>query len=89
MSRFLRDLLEIAAVAPPGTGDTAIVMDRSGGMRMMDATGWSMAGLVHEFGAKEAYRIGRGPEGISVEGWTSKAGSGYASMSQTPPSPGV
>jgi hypothetical protein len=73
VSRFLRDaesILEIASAAPDDAGDAVIVVDRSGGMRMLDPAGWSMAGLVQEFGAKEVYRIDRRMGIIKVEAWS-------------------
>ena len=65
------EILEIAATAgiQAGMGPTAIVVDRQGGFRMMDATGWSLPAMAVEFGAAAVYRIERRGGTVRVEGW--------------------
>lgn len=71
MSQFVRKAEEILQVAMKGGDltDTAILLDRQGSMRMMDATGWSLAGMAAEFGAAAVYRIERRGSAVRVEGW--------------------
>lgn len=47
-----------------------ILFDAAGGMRMLDPAGWSLIGLIREFGAREIYRIERRNGAVRVEGWT-------------------
>ncbi len=73
VSAFLRqaeDILEIASIG--GTANHAIVIDRQGGMRMLDPTGWSLPGLAAEFGASAVYRIQRRGSSLQVEGFNGK-----------------
>lgn len=72
MSQFLRKAEEILDVATAGGSaltDTAILIDRQGGFRMMDPTGWSLTGLAAEYGAAAVYKIERRGEAVRVEGW--------------------
>jgi hypothetical protein len=60
-------ILDIAST--PGSDMAGvIVMDRQGGFRMMDGTGWSLTGLAAEFGAECVFRIERRAAGVRVEG---------------------
>jgi len=63
------DILEIAASGDTATHDVAIVLDRQGGMRMMDPTGWTLPALTAEFGATAVYRVERRGAAVRVEGW--------------------
>jgi hypothetical protein len=72
VSPFLRKAEEILEVATSGgntLSDAAIVIDRQGGFRMLDPTGWSLPGLAAEYGAAAVYKIERRGEGVRVEGW--------------------
>jgi hypothetical protein len=72
VSPFLRKAEEILNVATTGGNsltDTAIVLDRQGGLRMLDPTGWSLPGLAAEFGATAVYKVERRGRAIRVEGW--------------------
>jgi len=51
------------------TSDLAILIDRQGGMRMLDPQGWSLPALCAEFGATAAYTVGRRGRTVRVEGW--------------------
>jgi len=63
------DILEIAASGDSGTQDLVIVMDRQGGMRMLDPTGWSLPALSAEYGATAVYKVERRGATVRVEGW--------------------
>ena len=72
VSAFLQqaeEILDIAAAGDPAAGDLAILMDRQGGMRMLDAKGWSLPALCTEFGATAAYIVLRRAHSIRIEGW--------------------
>ena len=66
--RKAEEILEVAAKGG-ALPDTAILLDRQGSMRMMDPTGWSLAGMAAEFGAAAVYRIERRGQAVRVEGW--------------------
>jgi hypothetical protein len=72
VSQFVRKAEEILNVATAG-GNTltnaAILIDRQGGLRMLDATGWSLTGLAAEYGAAAVYKIERRGKAVRVEGW--------------------
>ena len=73
MSAFLQqaeDILDVAAAAnDPGARDVAILLDRQGGLRMLDSAGWSLSGLSAEYGAAAVYKVERRGGAIRVEGW--------------------
>jgi hypothetical protein len=73
VSAFLQqaeDILEIAAVSNDhNPQDVAIMMDRQGGMRMLNPAGWSLPALSAEFGATAVYKVERRGGTIRVEGW--------------------
>lgn len=72
MSGFLQqaeDILNIAASGDSSLNDVVIVMDRQGGMRMLDPTGWSLPALSAEFGASAVYKVERRAAAVRVEGW--------------------
>jgi hypothetical protein len=73
VSAFLQqaeDILDVAVVAnDPGALDVAILMDRQGGMRMLDPAGWSLPAMSAEFGATAVYKVERRGGTVRVEGW--------------------
>ena len=72
MSQFLKqaeEILEVATAAGNPMANAAILIDRRGGLRMLDGTGWSLAGLAAEYGAAAVYRIERRGRAVRVEGW--------------------
>ncbi|MGA1997428.1 MAG: hypothetical protein ABSH45_16765 [Bryobacteraceae bacterium] len=72
MSEFFRraeELLQIATTGNSGGGDTALVLDRQGGLRMLDPAGWSLPALAAEYGAAAVYRVIRRGNSVRVEGW--------------------
>ena len=71
MSDFLRragEILDIAASASPDAPNTAIVIDRQGGMRMVDPAGWTLPALSAEFGASSVFKVERQGGAVRVEG---------------------
>ena len=69
---FLRqaeEILEIAVSGDSDAGDLAILIDRQGGMRMLDPSGWSLPALCAEFGAAAVYSVTRRGSTVRVEGW--------------------
>jgi len=72
MKAFLRraeEILDIAMAGDSDAGDLAILIDRQGGMRMVDPKGWSLPGLCAEFGAAAVYTVERRAGTVRVEGW--------------------
>ncbi|HJT89364.1 MAG TPA: hypothetical protein VJ732_15960 [Bryobacteraceae bacterium] len=71
MSEFWRqagDILETAA-AGREPSQAAIMIDRSGGIRILDGAGWSPEALAAEFGAETIFQIRRNQSQVRVEGW--------------------
>ena len=74
MRAFLQqaeDILDIAVEGDSESSGLAIVIDRQGGMRMLDPQGWSLPALCAEFGAAAAYTVERRGRTVRVEGWCS------------------
>ena len=72
MGAFLQqaeDILDIAASGDSSWRNLAIVVDRQGGMRMLDPIGWSLPALCAEFGARAVYTVERRAQTVRVEGW--------------------
>jgi hypothetical protein len=73
VSAFLQqaeDILDVAVAGSTyGAGDVAILLDRQGGMRMLDPAGWSLPALSAEFGATAVYKVERRGGTVRVEGW--------------------
>lgn len=63
------DILDVATSGDAGLQDVVIVMDRLGGMRMLDPAGWSLPALAAEYGATAVYRVERREAAVRVEGW--------------------
>jgi hypothetical protein len=73
VSRFWNDALEIldtASRAPQAGSATnlAVVVERSGGLRIVAAEGWSAEGLQSHFGAAAVYQVTHTPRAVRVEG---------------------
>jgi hypothetical protein len=69
---FLRQAEDILDVAVEGDSDNsglAIVIDRQGGVRMLDPQGWSLPAMCAEFGAAAVYTVERRGRTVRVEGW--------------------
>jgi hypothetical protein len=65
----MRHAEEILEIAVRGEETVAILIDRQGGVRMVDPTGWSLAALRQEYGAGYAYKVDRHAGMLRVEGW--------------------
>ena len=69
---FLRqaeEILDIAVSSDENAGNLAILIDRQGGMRMLDPSGWSLPALCAAYGASAAYTVERRGRTVRVEGW--------------------
>ena len=72
MSAFFRqaeEILRIATSEQSDLGDALVVLDRQGGFRMLEPTGWSLPALAAEFGAEAVYKVERRGPTVRVEGW--------------------
>jgi len=63
------DILDVASSGDSSLQDVVIVMDRQGGMRMLEASGWSLPALSAEYGATAVYKVERRSAAVRVEGW--------------------
>jgi hypothetical protein len=74
VSAFLQqaeDILDVAVAGNRyGAEEVAILVDRQGGMRMLDPAGWSLPGMSAEYGASAVYKVERRDGAVRVEGWT-------------------
>jgi hypothetical protein len=72
--RFWEDatgLFETAlAATEEGVGETAILIDRLGGIRIVDASGWRPEALRDHYGAERVYQISRGCGTVRLSGCT-------------------
>jgi hypothetical protein len=69
---FLRQaeqILDIAVAGDSDASDLAILIDRQGGMRMLNPKGWSLPAMCAEYGASAAYKVERYARTVRVEGW--------------------
>ena len=69
LARQAEEILEIAG-AVGARLEGVILLDRQGGLRILEAAGWSPAGLATEFGAAALFRIERRAGCVRVEGWS-------------------
>jgi len=72
VSSFFRqaeEILRIATSESSDLGDTLVVLDRQGGFKMLEPSGWSLPALAAEFGAEAVYRVERRGLSVRVEGW--------------------
>ena len=70
MTRLLTQaaqVLEVAEHAASGS-DLAIIIERRGGIRVLDASGWTTAGLTAEYGGAMILKLQRADGAVSVEG---------------------
>jgi hypothetical protein len=70
---FLRDAQEILDTALAGdaaAAEWAVVVDRQGGIRLLDPAGWNLSALAAEFGARYVFCVRRRAGSIRVEGWS-------------------
>ena len=73
MDAFLRDAQEILVTALAAEADAAewaVVVDRQGGIRVLDPAGWNISALAAEFGARSVFCVRRRAASVRVEGWS-------------------
>jgi hypothetical protein len=68
--RNAESIFEIAAAPAAEYGNAALVVDRAGGMRVLNSAEWSLPAIICEFGAAEVYLIERRSGKLKVEGWS-------------------
>ena len=65
-----KQILEAAVAADAESSETAIVLDRSGNLRIVNSEGWTLPGIVREFGAAEVFVVKKRALEVMVEGWS-------------------
>jgi hypothetical protein len=68
--RNAESIFEIAIAPAAEYDNAALVLDRSGGMRVLNSAEWSLPAIICEFGASEVYLIEKRPGKVKVEGWS-------------------
>ena len=68
--RKAEGVFDVAIGSAPESPRVAVVIDRAGGLRVLNSNEWSLAALIEEFGAAEVYVIDRRFGEIRVEGWS-------------------
>lgn len=68
--RRAESILDAASAAEASSSGTAIVMDRAGGLQMLNWDGWTLNGIIGELGAAEVYIIRNSSSSVSVEAWS-------------------
>ena len=70
MSAFLRRAEDILDTAFEGDADqdVLILIDRQGGMRILDSCGWTLPAVTAEYGASAVYHVERRRGTVRVEG---------------------
>jgi hypothetical protein len=70
VSAFLQQAEDVLNTAIDGGSDQdlVIVIGRQGGIRLMDAAGWTLPALSAEYGASAVFRVERRPDSTRVEG---------------------
>jgi hypothetical protein len=66
------EILAVAAAASDRSDDLMIVVDRQGGIRMLDPAGWSLPALKAHYGAESLFKVERRGQTVRVEGWESE-----------------
>ena len=69
MLRHAEDILDVASEGDRSAQDILILVDHQGGMRIMNAAGWSESGVRAEFGAMAVYKVEQRSGAVRVEGW--------------------
>jgi hypothetical protein len=70
LHRNAESIFEIAIAPAAEYDNAALVIDRTGGMRVLNSAEWSLPAIICEFGAEEVYLIKRGSGKLKVEGWS-------------------
>jgi hypothetical protein len=69
VSPLVRHAEEILDTAAIGAQNVAIVIGRSGDIRILDPAGWSLPALRTEYGAAAVYSVEHRGDTIRVDGW--------------------
>jgi len=70
----MEQLLDIAHTTAATSGDMFLLIDRSDQLRIISSVGWSLPGVIGEFGAAEVFQIRRRADGQEIEGWSLVSG---------------
>jgi hypothetical protein len=70
LRRNAESIFEIAIAPAAEYDNAALVVDRTGGMRVLNSAEWSLPAIICEFGAAEVYLIERRLGKLKVEGWS-------------------
>lgn len=70
LRRKAESILEVAISPAAEYHNAAFIVDRFGGLRVLDSTEWSLPGIVSEFGASSVYLVERRQGRVKVEGWS-------------------
>jgi hypothetical protein len=66
----VEEILAVASESAEASADLLIVVDRQGGIQMLDAAGWSLPALQAHFGAAASvFRVEHRGQTVRVEGW--------------------
>jgi hypothetical protein len=68
--RRAESILKVASVSGAGEAETALVLDRAGHLRVLNSEGWSLPGLIREYGAAEVFLIKKWAGRTTVESWS-------------------
>lgn len=68
--RNAESIFEIAVTPAAEYDNAALVVDRAGGMLVLNSAEWSLPGIICEFGASEIYLIERKTGKVTVEAWS-------------------
>lgn len=71
--RRAESILNVAASPGADPHSSAIVVDRTGYLRVLRLDGWTRSGLIEEFAATEVYIIKKRAGTVTVEGWTASS----------------
>ena len=67
--RRAEDILNVALSGDGVSASTAIILEGQGGVRILDASGWSLPALRAEFGASAIFKVERHGLAVRVEAW--------------------
>src|SRR5947207_6452399 len=69
VSRFWQDAMQILETARQGAEtNVGILVDHTGGIRIVDSAGWNPDSMQAHYGARTVYQITRSPRGVRVAG---------------------
>jgi hypothetical protein len=68
--RRAEEILETAVSGPSSLSNVLMVLDRRGGLHIMESAGWSLPAVAAEFGADAVYSLEHRGSLVRVEGWS-------------------